>query len=74
MRYLIPLQLWQLKILFGEGLINFSKFLLKTLRLVALRRLGSDLFHSIGANGKIQFLKKLCLVRKRVILSVFLVF
>ena len=28
--YLIPLQLWQLKILFGDGLINFNKFFLKS--------------------------------------------
>ena len=29
-RYLIPLQLWQLKTLFDDGLINFNKFFLKT--------------------------------------------
>ena len=72
-RYLIPLQLWQLKTLFGDGLINFNKFFLKTLRLAALRRLGSNLFHSITVDGKKEFLKKLYLVWKRVILSVFLV-
>ena len=52
MRYLIPLQLWQLKTFFGNDLINFNKFFLKTLRLVALRRLGSNLFHSITVDGK----------------------
>ena len=62
MRYLIPLQLWQLNTLFGDGLINFNKFFLKTLRLAALRRLGSNLFHSITVDGKKEFLKKLNLV------------
>ena len=62
MRYLIPLQLWQLNTLFGDGLINFNKFFLKTLRLAALRRLGSNLFHSITVDGKKEFLKNLCLV------------
>ena len=41
------MQLRQLKTLIGVGLINFNKFFLKTLRLVALPRLGSSLFHSI---------------------------
>ena len=72
MRYLIPLQLWQLKTLFGNRLINFNNFFLKTLKLAALRRLGSSLFHSMIVDGKKEFLKKLCLVRNRVILSVFL--
>ena len=57
-RYLIPLQLWQLKTLFRDGLINFNKFFLKTLRLAALRRLGSNLFHSITVDGKIKILEK----------------
>ena len=51
-RYLIPLQLWQLKALFGDGLINFNKFFLKTLRLVTIRGPGSSLFHSITLDGK----------------------
>ena len=72
-RDLIPLQLWQLNTLFADGLINFYKFFLKTLRLVALPRLGSNLFHSITVDGKKEFLKKLCLVWKRVILSASLV-
>ena len=51
-RYSIPLHLWQFKTLFGDGLINFNKFFLKTLRLAALRRVGSSLFRSITVDGK----------------------
>ena len=72
-RYLISLQLWQLNTLFRDGLINFNKFFLKTLRLAVLRRWWSNSFHSITVDGKKEFLKKLYLVWKRVILSVFLV-
>ena len=72
-RYLISLQLWQLNTLFRDDLINFNKFFLKTLRLAVLQRLGSNLFHSITVNEKNEFLKKLYLVSRRVILSVFLV-
>ena len=72
-RYLIPLQLWQLNTLFGDGLINFNKLFLKTIRLAALRRLGSNLLDSTTMDGKKEFLKKLCLVWNGVILSVFLV-
>ena len=46
-RYLIPLQLRQLKTLFWNRLINNNKFFSKIPRLAALRRLGSNLFHSI---------------------------
>ena len=73
MRHLIPLQLWQLNSLFGDGLINFNKFFLKVLRLVTLRRLGSNLFHAMTVDGKKEFLNNLCLVSKRVILSASLV-
>ena len=62
-----------LNTLFRDGLINFNKFFLKTLGVVVLRRLGSNLFHSITLDGKKDFLKKLYLVWRRVILSVFLV-
>ena len=72
-RYLIPLQLWQLETLFGDGLINFNKFFLKTLRSAALRRLVSNLLHSVTVDGKKELLKDLCLVWNRVILFVFLV-
>ena len=71
-KYLISLYLWQLKTLFRDGLINFNKFFLKTLRLAAPRRLGSSLFHSMTVDRK-KVLKKLGLVRNRIILSVFLV-
>ena len=43
-RNLILLQLQQLQALFGDGLINFNRVFLKTLRQVALQRLGSSLF------------------------------
>ena len=72
-RYLIPLQLWESKALFGDGRINFNKLFFKTLRLAPLRRLGSTLFHSMKVDGKKEFLKKLRLVRNRVTLSVLLV-
>ena len=58
MRYLIPLELCQSNGQFGDGLINFNKLFLKTLRLVAFRRLTSSLFHSIIVDGKKEFLKK----------------
>ena len=51
-RYLVPLQLWQLKTLSGDGLINFKQIILKTRRLAALRKLGSSFFHSITVEGK----------------------
>ena len=54
--YLIPLQLQQLNTLFGDSLVNFKKFFLKTLR--TLRRLGSNLFHSITVDGKKGFFGK----------------
>ena len=38
--------------------LNFNKFFLKTLRLVALRRLGSNMFHSITLDGKNFFFEK----------------
>ena len=56
-RYLIPLQLWQLNTLFGDVLINFNKFFLKALRLVALQRLRSNFFHSITVDGQKIFWK-----------------
>ena len=56
-RYLIPWQLWQLNTLFGNDLINFNKLFLKTLRLAALRRLESYLFHSTTVDGKNFFWK-----------------
>ena len=63
-RYLISLQLWQLNTLFRDGLINFNKFFLKTLRLAVLRRLWSNSFHSIIVDGKKEFLKVIFSVKK----------
>ena len=65
----IPVQLWQLNTLFGDGLINFNKFFLEALRLAALGKLRTNLFHPITVDGKKEFLKTLCLVWRRVILS-----
>ena len=64
-RYLIPLVLKQLCVLLGEGLINFKIHFLKMLRLLEFRIDKSRLFHSIAAEGKNEFLKKLCLIWKR---------
>ena len=58
MRYSITLQLRQLKTLSGGVLINFNKLFIKTLRLAAIRRLGSSLFHSITVDGKKEFFSK----------------
>ena len=58
MRYSITLQLRQLKTLSGGVLINFNKLFIKTLRLAAIRRLGSSLFHSITVDGKKEFFQK----------------
>ena len=65
MRYLIPLELWQLKTLFGNGLININEFILKTLRLAGLRRLGSSLFHSITVDGKKRIFEKVMFSMKQ---------
>ena len=70
---LIPLWLLQLKALVGEGLINFRILLLKSIKLIELRRVGSRLFHSMIVEGKKEFLKKLCLVLKQGMFSTFLV-
>ena len=48
--------------LFRDGLTNFNKFFLKTLRLEALRRFRSNSFHLITVDGRKEFLKKLYLV------------
>ena len=63
-RYLIPLVLKQLCVLLG-GLINFKIHFLNMLRLSEFRIDKSRLFHSITAEGKNEFLKKLCLIWKR---------
>lgn len=73
MRNLVPLQLRQFKTLLGDSRINFNRLFLKTPRLVTVQRLRSGLFHSITADGKTEFLKRLFLVGNRVILSVIVV-
>ena len=59
---LIPLVLQISKTEFGEGRMKLSIFSLKTEILLEFLRLGSKLFHSIIADGKKEFLKKLCFV------------
>ena len=63
-RYLISLLLWELNTLLRDGLINFNKFFLKTLRLAVLRRLRSNSFHSIILDEKKEFLKVIFSVKK----------
>ena len=65
---LIPLGLRTSKTEFGEGCMKLSIFSLKTEILLEFLRLGSKLFHSIIADGKKEFLKKLCFVLIRGIL------
>ena len=52
-----PLGWWQLKTLFGVGLIKLKIFFLKTEKLSALRILASKMFHSFIEEGKKVFLK-----------------
>ena len=66
---LIPLLLLQLKTLLEEGLINFRILFLKTTKLFEFQRVGSELFHSTIVEGKREFLKKLCLILKKGMLS-----
>ena len=53
--------------------IKLSVFSFKTEILLEFLRLGSKLFHSIIADGKIEFLKKLCFPLIRGILPTFLI-
>ena len=62
------LVLWQSKKEFGEGRMKLSIFSLKTEILLEFLRLGSKLSHSMKAEGKKEFLKKLCFVLIRGIL------
>ena len=55
------------------GHMNFKFLLLKTLTLSELQISGSSLFHSFIAEGRKEFLKKLCFVPIWEILSEFLV-
>ena len=72
---LTPLRLWQLKTLLLEGRINFktAKLFLKIFKLSELRRFRSNLLHSMTAEGKKEFRKKLCFTLNWGMLLVFLV-
>ena len=54
----ILLELLQLKILLGEGLINFWMLFLISTKLFGFSRVGSKLFDSMIEEGKKQFQKK----------------
>ena len=69
---LTPLWLQQLKKLLGVGLKNLRILLLKIPKLSAFRMARSSLFHSMIADDKKVFLKKLCLILIRGIQSIFL--
>ena len=71
--YLILLGLWQLKIEFEDGLINFKILFLKAEKVLEYLIFKSKLFHSITVDGKKEFIKKWCLPLKRRILSLVLV-
>ena len=53
-----PFGLYQFKLLFGDGRMNFNIFLLKIEKLSEFFRLLSSLFHSITMNGKCEYLKE----------------
>ena len=57
----------------GDGLINFKILLLKAGKVLEFLVFKSKLFHSMTVEGKKEFIKKLCLSLKRVILSLVLV-
>ena len=57
----------------GDGLINFKILLLKAEKALEFLVFKSKLFHSMTVEGKKEFIKKLCLSLKRVILSLVLV-
>ena len=69
---LTPFGLWQLKTVLPEGHMKFQFVFLKIIKLSELRIFGSRLFHSVTAEGKNKFWKKLCFTLKRGILLVFL--
>ena len=70
---LTPLGLWQLKTVLPEGRMKFKSVFLKIFKLSELRIFRSSLFHSITAEGKKEFRKKLCFTLNKRILLVFLV-
>ena len=69
----ILLQLWQLKMLFGDYCMNFNIVFLKIDKLLQFFILLSRLFHSVTVNGKYAFLKKICLTLNWKMLLMFLV-
>ena len=70
---LTPLGLWQLKTVLTEGRKMFKSVFLKIFKLSELRIFRSSLFHSITAEEKKEFRKKLCFTLNRGTLLVFLV-
>ena len=70
---LTPLGLWHLKTLLPERRINFKSFFVKIFKFSGLLIFWSSLFHSITAEGKNEFWKKLCLTLNWGILLAFLV-
>lgn len=56
-----------------ESPTNLSILFLKTIKVFEFRRLGSKLFHSMIVEVNMEFLKKLCLMLKKGMLSTFLV-
>ena len=56
-----------------ESPTNLSILFLKTIKVFEFRRLGSKLFYSMIVEGNMEFLKKLCLMLKKGMLSTFLV-
>ena len=70
---LIPLGLWPSKKEFRESLMKLSISSFKTEMLLDFLRLGFKLFDSIIADGKNEFLKKLCFVLIRRMLPTVLV-
>ena len=72
-RYMIAVGLWQLKVLFGFGLINFKILDLNKLWLFRFRMSESSFFHSAITDGKKEFLKNFCLILNWGMLYKFLV-
>ena len=70
---LTPLGLWQLKTVLPEGRMKFKSVFLKIFKLSELRIFRSSLFHSITAEEKKEFWKKLYFMLNRGILLAFLV-
>ena len=58
---------------FDDGLTNFKILFLKAAKVLEFLNFKSKLFHSMTADGKKEFMKKLCLPLKRGILSLVLV-